>query len=406
MTHRVAITGLGIVSSLGTTVDAVADALYAGKSGIAVDPERAGRGFLSPLAGLVRDFTPRYPLSRKQRKTMPEFAEWAAEAAFQALAQSGLDPDDLRNPETGVIFGCDSSAMAAIEQTAELERTGTTTALGSGQVFRSMTSCVSMNLNVLLRTQGACWTVSGACASGGHALGQAADLIRTGRQDRVVCGGAQEINWQSMCSFDGLGAFSVRVSDPESASRPFDAARDGLVPGGGAAAVILERYGLAQKRGARILGEVLGYGFSSDGENISIPSATGLGRAMRMAMREAGCAAADISYVCAHATSTPAGDGREAENLLDVFGGRRVPVSSIKSMTGHELWMSGASQAVYACIMAERGFTAMNRNFEQGDEITSRLNVITRTLEEPPKTALCNAAGFGGTNSCLILAFS
>ena len=405
MTYRVAITGLGIVSSLGHSADAVAAALYRGDSGIVVDPDRSGRGFLSPLTGRIADFTPLFPLSRKQRKTMPEFAEWAAEAAFQAVVGSGLDPEDIRNESSGIIFGCDSSCIAAIEQVEELAASGATTCLGSGQVFRSMTSCVSMNLNVILQTRGACWTISGACASGGHAVGQAADLIRLGRQERVICGGAQEINWQSMCSFDGLGAFSSRVSAPAEASRPFDAARDGLVPGGGAAAVMLERYDLATARGAVILGEVAGYGFSSDGENISVPSRDGIGRAMRSALRDANLSLSDIQYVCAHATSTPLGDAMEAHNLLDLFGDHGVPVSSTKSLTGHELWMSGAAQVVYTCLMARHGFTAANRNFSGGDETTSRLAVIRETLQVPPKTALCNAAGFGGTNSCLALTF-
>ncbi|MCC8194919.1 MAG: beta-ketoacyl-[acyl-carrier-protein] synthase family protein [Deltaproteobacteria bacterium] len=405
MNHRVAITGLGIVSALGNSAESVARSLYRGDSGIGIDPEREKRGFLSPLTGRISDFSPRYPLTRKQRKTMPEFAEWAVEAAFQALAASGLDPEALRNDRSGIVFGCDSSCMAAVEQVAELAAAGATTGLGSGQVFRSMTSCVSMNLNVILQTKGACWTVSGACASGGHAVGQAADLIRLGRQDRILCGGAQEINWQSMCSFDGLGAFSTRTSMPEAASRPFDASRDGLVPGGGAAALMLERHDLAKARGAAIWGEIAGYGFSSDGENISVPSRDGIGRAMRAALRDAGLSASDISYVCAHATSTPLGDAMEAHNILDLFGEKGVPVSSTKSMTGHELWMSGASQVVYCCLMARHGFTAGNRNFAEGDDVTRKLDVIGDTLQTPPRAALCNAAGFGGTNSCLAVTF-
>ncbi|MDR1360198.1 MAG: beta-ketoacyl-[acyl-carrier-protein] synthase family protein, partial [Deltaproteobacteria bacterium] len=215
----------------------------------------------------------------------------------------------------------------------------------------------------------------------------------------------QEINWQSMCSFDGLGAFSARAGSPHTASRPFDASRDGLVPSGGAAALLLERQDLAKARGALILGEVAGYGFSSDGENLSLPSADGLGRAMRNALRDAELSLADISYVCAHATSTPVGDAMEARNLLDLFGDKAVPVSSTKSMTGHELWMSGAAQVVYTCLMAGSGFTAASRNFSAGDEITAKLAVIRKTLERPPRTALCNSSGFGGTNSCLALSF-
>jgi 3-oxoacyl-[acyl-carrier-protein] synthase-1 len=269
-----------------------------------------------------------------------------------------------------------------------------------------MTSSITMNLSVLFGTKGAAWTVSGACASSGPAVGQAADLIRMGRQERMLCGGTQEINWESMCSFDSLGAFSSRIDDPEGASRPFDASRDGLVPSGGAAALLLERYDLAQKRGATILGEIMGYGFSSDGENISVPSETGMNRAMRMAMREANMSRNDISYICAHATATPAGDVMEATNILELFGDVAVPVSSTKSMTGHELWMSGAAQVVYTTLMARNGFIAPNRNFTEGDGPCSRLAVVRETIQIPPKVALCNAAGFGGTNSCLALSFT
>ncbi|MDR0827157.1 MAG: beta-ketoacyl-[acyl-carrier-protein] synthase family protein [Desulfovibrio sp.] len=406
MKHRVAITGLGIVSSLGNDVDTVAEALRYGRSGIRIDAERIARGFLSPLSGSISNFSPRFPLSRKQRKTMPDFGEWAVEAALQALNASRLAPEDLHNTMSGVIFGNDSSCIAALEQVETLAKTGSTAGIGSGQVFRSMTSCLSINLNVILGSQGACWTLSGACASGGHAVGQAADLIRLGRQERIICGGAQEINWQSMCSFDGLGAFASSYKTPEEASRPFDVKRNGLVPGGGAAALVLERYDLARKRGAAICGEVLGYGFSSDGDNISVPSKNGLARSMRMALSEAELKTGDISYICAHATSTPVGDSMEAANILDVFGTLKVPVSSTKSMTGHELWMSGASQVVYTALMAKHGFTAKNRNFEHGDEFSSQLNILRERLDKPPKIALCNSAGFGGTNSSLLLSFA
>lgn len=404
--HRVAITGIGIVSTLGFTREAVARALYDGVSGIGFDLQRQEKGFLSPLTGVIQDFEPVFPLSRKQRKTLPIFAEWAVEAAFQALAHAGLEACDFHNEASGVIFGCDSSCIAAIEQVEALAQNRSTSSLGSGQVFRSMTSCISMNLGVLLQAQGACWTLSGACASGGHSIGQAADLIRCGRQERIVCGGAQEINWQSMCSFDGLGAFASRINTPTTASRPFDAGRDGLVPSGGAAAVLLERYDVAQQRGATIYGELLGYGFSADGDSIAVPSRTGIGRAMRQAMGQAALTCQDISYICAHATSTPAGDRMEALNIIDLFNGCPVPVSSTKALTGHELWMSGAAQVVYTCLMAQHGFTAANHNYEEGDEVTASLQVLRTRLESPPTVALCNAAGFGGTNSCLALRFS
>lgn len=405
MLHRVAITGLGIVSSIGTSVSEASDALYHGRSGIVIDPVRQDLGFNSPLTGAIKNFSPRFPLTRKQRKTTPQFVEWAAEAAFCALDDSGLSPDDIRNDRSGLIFGCDSSVLAGITQARRLEEVRNTSLLGSGLVFQSMTSTTTINLNAILGTQGASWSISGACASSGHAVGQAADLIMLGRQDRMICGGAQEINWQATCSFDGLGAFSTRVDNPQSASRPFAKSRDGLIPGGGAAVLLLERYDLAVARRAPIWGEILGYGFSSDGENIVAPSRTGLGRAMRMALKNAALVPQEISYLCAHATSTPLGDAMEAGNILDIFGERGVPVSSTKSMTGHELWMSGAAQVVYSCLMARNDFMAANINFDGADEATSHLDIITETRQQPLTSALCNSAGFGGTNSSLVIGF-
>jgi 3-oxoacyl-[acyl-carrier-protein] synthase-1 len=404
--HRVAITGIGIVSCLGITVEAVAESLRQGRSGIVVDEKRKELGFRSPLTGAIKGFTPHKSLSRKQMKTMPDFAVQAFTAALDALSMSGLSLDDIQNGETGLIFGCDSSCIAAIEQAAIVREQGDTMGIGSGLIFRSMTSTITMNLNTLLKTRGACWSISSACSSGGHAVGQAADLIALGRQERVICGGAQEINWESMCSFDGLSAFSTRLDEPEKASRPFDEARDGLVPGGGAAAVVLERYDLAKDRGAKILGEVLSYGFSSDGNNISVPSPTGIAAAMERSLKGAGLNPSEIDYICAHATSTPLGDAAEADCIHAVFGPHTPLVSSTKSMTGHELWMSGASQVVYSVSMALYGFIAPNINFEKPDGSSERLNIVRETINRSPRTVLCNSAGFGGTNSCLVLRLS
>lgn len=402
--HRVAITGVGIVSCLGNDLQTVGDALRAGRSGIVCDSQRTELGFRSPLTGVIRGFDSNI-LSRKQRKSMPEFAVWAYSSAKAALSMAKLAADDINNEQTGLLYGCDSSCIAAIEQVGALRDKGETKAIGSGQVFRSMTSSITMNLNTLFQTKGACWSLSSACSSGGHAVGQAADLIRLGRQERVICGGAQEVNWQSMCSFDGLGAFSMRIDDPCAASRPFDAGRDGLVPSGGAATVILERYDLALKRGAKILGELLGYGFSSDGGQLAVPSTEGISRAMLMALEQSGLAAAEIDYLCAHATSTPAGDAAEAANIRKVFGKKTPPTSSLKSMTGHELWMSGASQVVYSTIMAQQSFVAPNINYREPCDATAGLNIIQEAIPQPPTKVLCNSAGFGGTNSALVVAF-
>jgi 3-oxoacyl-[acyl-carrier-protein] synthase-1 len=403
--HRVVITGVGAISCLGCNLKTIADSLYHGCSGIVCDPERQQIGFRSCLTGAIRGFDPNRYVNRKVQKTMTTFAIQSYAAAIQAIEQSGLEANAIENEMTGLIFGCDSSCLASYEQAAITREQKTTENLGSGYIFRSMTSNITMNLNILLKTKGACWTISSACSSSGHAVGQAADLIRTGKQDRVICGGAQEINWQSMCSFDALDAFSVRTDMPHGASRPFSCDRDGLVPSGGAAVIVLENYDLAVKRNARILGEICGYGFSSDGTNISVPDVAGIQRAMQMAMNEAKVNVNEVDYICAHATSTPKGDTIEAMAISDLFGQSRPRISSLKSMCGHELWMAGAAQIVYTTLMAMHGFTAPNINFAGPDESSRYLNIITETVNIPPGTVLCNSFGFGGTNSALIIRY-
>ncbi|MDR0466277.1 MAG: beta-ketoacyl-[acyl-carrier-protein] synthase family protein [Deltaproteobacteria bacterium] len=400
--RRVVVVGVGLVSVLGTKREQVADALYRGRSGVVSDPSRLTQGFRSSLTGHIADFDPSRHLTRKQRKSMPDFAVQAHAALMDALEHAGLEADDLRSERCGMIFSNDSTVLPVLEQQEALLAAGQTVGMGSGHIFRCMNSTITMNLNVLLGNMGASWTVSAACAGGAYAIGQAADCIRLGRQDRMLCGGAQELNPQAVCSFDGLGAFSVR-SPAEDASRPFDKDRDGLVPSGGAAALVLEDYETARKRGARVCAEILGFGCGADGEALSLPSHAGLARAMRMALREAGLNTADIDLINAHATSTPAGDAAEAANLLSVFGSACPPVMALKSLTGHELWMSGASQVAYAVLMAERGFTAGTRNYTAPDESTAGVPVLAGALDVPPRVMLCNAAGFGGSNACLAL---
>ena len=400
--RRVVITGVGLVSVLGVSREQVANALYNGVSGIVADPQRLAQGFRSPLTGRIQGFDSARHLNRKQRKSMPDFAIQAHAATLDALTQAGLAPQDLRSERCGLVFGNDSTVQSVVDQQAALLDAGSTSGMGSGHVFRCMNSTITMNLNVLLGNTGPSWTVSAACASGAYAIGQAADQIRLGRLDRVVCGAAQEINWPSVCSFDGLGAFSVRTP-AEAASRPFDKGRDGLVPSGGAAALLLEDYDTARNRNACILAEVLGFGCSADGEALSVPSRSGLARAVRMALAEGGLSTADVDVVNAHATSTPQGDAAEAANLRAVFGSDCPNVMALKSLTGHELWMSGAAQVAYAIIMAQAGFTAATINYEGPDENTAGIPVLTRRLEQPPRVVLNNAAGFGGSNASIVL---
>ena len=402
--RRVVITGVGLISVLGVSRDQVANALYNGVSGIVADPQRLEQGFRSPLTGRINGFDCARHLNRKQRKSMPDFAIQAHAATLDALDQAGLAPEDLRSDRCGLVFGNDSTVQSVVDQQAALLEAGSTSGMGSGHVFRCMNSTITMNLNVLLGNTGPSWTVSAACASGAYAIGQATDQIRLGRLDRVVCGAAQEINWPSVCSFDGLGAFSVRCP-AVAASRPFDKGRDGLVPSGGAAALLLEDYDTARKRNAPILAEVLGFGCSADGETLSVPSRSGLARAMRMALAEGGLQTADVDIVNAHATSTPQGDAAEAANLRAVFGSDCPDVMALKSLTGHELWMSGAAQVAYAVVMAQAGFTAATINYEGPDEETAGIPVLVRRREQPPRVVLNNAAGFGGSNASIALRF-
>jgi 3-oxoacyl-[acyl-carrier-protein] synthase-1 len=260
-----------------------------------------------------------------------------------------------------------------------------------------------MNLSTIFHLRGINFSVSAACASGSHSIGLGAMFIRQGLQDMVLCGGAQETNLYSMASFDALGAFSKRMDEPTKASRPFDRDRDGLIPSGGAAALVLEDYDHAVKRGAKILAEVSGYGFSSNGGGISQASDDGSALAMQRALDDAGVTVDDIDYVNAHATSTPQGDLYEARALGRLFEGHRAWISSTKSMTGHECWMAGASEAVYSILMMHGGFVAPNINFENPDEASAHLKLATKTIETRVNTVLSNSFGFGGTNSALVL---
>jgi 3-oxoacyl-[acyl-carrier-protein] synthase-1 len=399
---RVVITGLGIYSSLGVNKDEVTRSLFDGRSGIILDPARKAMGYRSGLTGHVPKPQLKGLLDRRARIMMPEQAEFAYMATIEALAQAGMDMDFLEKNETGIIYGNDSSAQAVIEGIDLVREKKDTMLVGSGSVFQVLNSTVTMNLATIFKLRGINFTISAACASGSHSIGLGYMFIKQGLQDRVICGGAQEVNIYSMPNFDALSTFSIREDAPAKASRPFDRDRDGLVPGGGAASVILVSLESAQARGANILAEVIGYGFSSNGQHISNPSADGQVVSINRALKDAGVNAADIQYINAHATSTPAGDGAEAEAIFDVFGSK-VPVSSTKSMTGHECWMAGASEIVYSMLMMQNSFIAPNINFEHPDEHSAKINVIPETLETGFDLFLSNSFGFGGTNSSLVV---
>ena len=404
MTRRVVITGIGIWSCIGKNKEEVTASLHEGRSGIGIDPQRIEYGYRSPLTGIVEKPQLKGKLDRKLRMYLAEEGEYAYVATLEAFQQAGIDDEYLKNNEVGVIFGNDSSAKAVIESHEIAMEKKDTTLIGSSAIFQSMNSTVTMNLSTIFHLKGINMTVSAACASGSHSIGLGALLIRNGLQDMVLCGGAQETNYLSMGSFDGISAFSTRIDEPTKASRPFDRNRDGLVPSGGAAALVLEEYEHAVARGATILAEVCGYGFSSNGEShISQPSEEGCLRAMMRAINEASVKIEDIDYVNAHATSTPQGDMFEALALKQLFGKTHTPISSTKSMTGHECWMAGASEIVYCILMMQNGFIAPNINFENPDEYSDGLNIVTKATDKQLNTILSNSFGFGGTNSALII---
>jgi 3-oxoacyl-[acyl-carrier-protein] synthase-1 len=394
---------MGIYSCFGRVLVGVARSLYEGRSGIGVDPRRKEYGYRSPLTGLVERPTLKGVLDRRMRVGMAEQVEYAYLATVEALKNAGIDIDYLSENEMGIFYGNDSSAKAVIEAHQVAVEKKDTMLMGSGAVFQSMNSTVTMNLSTIFKLRGVNMTISAACASGSHSIGLGYMFIQQGLQEMVLCGGAQETNHYSMGSFDAISAFSVRENEPTKASRPFDASRDGLVPSGGAASVILEEYEHAVKRGAHILAEVVGYGFSSNGANISQASDRGCEVAMSRALANAGISASEVDYVNAHATSTVQGDMYEALALDRVFGGSRPLISSTKSMTGHECWMAGASEIVYSVLMMQRSFVAPNINFERPDEFSAKLNIADRTIEKNIDVFLSNSFGFGGTNSALVV---
>lgn len=404
MARRVVITGMGIWSCLGTDIETVKNSLFIGKSGVGVQPERLEYGYRSGLTGIVE--TPvitKQMLDRHTRAGMSEEAQYAYMASRQAFAQAGIDDQYLRDNEVGCIFGNDSSAKPVIESSKIMDEKHDSAMLGYGLIFQSMNSTVNMNLSTIFHLRGVNFTVSAACASGSHSIGLGYMLIKQGLQDMVLCGGAQETNYYSMASFDALGAFSIRMDEPTKASRPFDRDRDGLIPSGGAAALVLEDYEHAIARGATILAEVVGYGFSSNGGGISEPSDDGSVIAMSRAIKDAGIELDEIDYINAHATSTHQGDMYEAIALDRLFHGQRALISSTKSMTGHECWMAGASEIVYSLIMMQNNFVAPNINLENPDEYSEKINLTNKTVETEVNTVLSNSFGFGGTNSALII---
>jgi len=400
---RVVITGMGIYSCIGENIQEVKESLYQGKSGIVFQEERKEFGYRSGLTGMVKVPNLKKELSRRQRISMDDESLFAYVATKEALKNAKIDEDFLEKNDVGILYGNDSTAKAVVESTDIVREKKDTTLVGSGAIFKAMNSTVTMNLSTIFKLKGVNFTISAACASGSHSLGVGYMMIKNGLQDTVICGGAQEINKYATASFDGLGVFSPNEECPTKASRPFDKSRDGLIPSGGAATLILESYESAVERGAPILAELVGYGFSSNGGHISTPNVEGPSKAMRKALAQAGVSPSEIDYVNAHATSTPLGDENEAKAIFEVFGENGPLVSSTKSMTGHECWMAGASEVVYSMLMMQHSFVAPNINLTEADEAAEKLNLVKTTVNKKIDVFLSNSFGFGGTNSALVV---
>ncbi|MBQ2441495.1 MAG: beta-ketoacyl-[Paludibacteraceae bacterium] len=400
---RVVVTGMGIWSCIGQNKAQVTQSLKEGRSGIGIDEARKEYGFRSPLTGIVPDPDLKDLLHRRLRMGMSQEAMYAYMASREAFEQAGVTDEYLLANEVGVLFGNDSTALATVEMHEQMLQHHDTMMLGSGLIFQSMNSTVNMNLSTIFHLRGINFSLSAACASGSHAIGIGTMFIRQGLQDMVLVGGAQEVNGYSMAAFDALSAFSVRINEPTKASRPFDKDRDGLIPSGGAAALVLEDYDHAIARGATILAEITGYGFSSNGAGISQPSDEGSFIAMSRALKDANMSASEIDYVNAHATSTKQGDEEEARALSRLFANSQTWVSSTKSMTGHECWMAGASEAIYSILMMQNDFVAPNINLENVDDCAKELRLASQTQSAKLNNILSNSFGFGGTNSALVI---
>ena len=407
--RRVVVTGMGIWSCIGHDLQTVTESLKHGRSGIIFDPKRIEYGLQSGLVGNVPrpDMKPMLP--RKYRATMSEDSEYAYMAARQAFEQAGIANEDLRKEEVGVLWGNDSGTSTVVEGYKIMEHSHDSFMLGPTRIFQGGASSAVMNMCTIFHLKGCGITTAAGCASSSHAIGLAMMLIQTGKQEMVLVGGSSEIHPMMSAAFDATNVLSLRNNDPTRASRPFDKDRDGMVFSGGAAALVLEEYEHAKARGATILAELCGYGFSSNGlEEISAPSADAEYIAMKRALDDAGLLPSDIDYVNAHATSTIAGDIAGAKALTRLFvkspmtNYKSPMISSTKSLTGHENWMAGASEAVYSILMMQNNFVAPNINLEHKIDEAKDLNIVTETVYTPINTVLSNSSGMGGTNSALV----
>lgn len=395
--RRVVVTGMGAVSCLGNDLPTIEQALRDGRSGIGYVAEYEALGLRSRVAGIpCIDNEP--PVDRKLRRFMGDAALYAYHAMRRAMEDSGLDSSQVSHPRTGLIVGSGvGSPFEHVAAADNLRASGLSKVLPY-MVPRVMGSTTSACLSTAFSIQGTSYSLTSACATSAHCIGHAAELIRFGRQDIVFAGGAEEVKWTTTSLFDAMGALSTESND-KTASRPFDVSRDGFVIAGGAGVLVMEDMDHARRRGARIYGELIGYGASCDGLDMVIPSPEGAARAMRLAVADGGC---PIDYINAHATSTPIGDVSELQAIRDVFGGEVPLISSTKGLSGHPIAAAGVHEAIYSLLMLGNGFVAGCAHVSELDPACAGMPILTQSIERGIDVAMSNSLGFGGTNACLV----
>jgi 3-oxoacyl-[acyl-carrier-protein] synthase-1 len=399
--RRVAITGMGIVSSLGNNAQEVSTALAEGKSGISAMPQFAEMGFRSQVAGQPT-LNIEEAVDKRVRRFMGDGAAWNYVAMEQAIADAGLENDTIQNPMTGLIMGSGGPSTKALIAAADTARNASPKRVGPFAVPKAMSSTNSATLATPFGIKGVNYSISSACATSSHCIGNAAEMIQWGKQDVMFAGGGEELDWALSVLFDAMGAMSANYNDtPATASRAYDKNRDGFVIAGGAGVLVLEEMERAKKRGAKIYAEVTGYGATSDGHDMVQPSGEGAVRCMQMAMKDLD---APVDYINPHATSTPVGDIKEIEALRDVFANDCPAFSATKSLSGHSLGAAGVQEAIYALLMMQGDFIAGSAHIEELDPDFADMPIVQETRDNAGlNTVMSNSFGFGGTNATLVM---
>jgi 3-oxoacyl-[acyl-carrier-protein] synthase-1 len=396
--RRVVVTGMGIVSSIGNNAQEVLESLREAKSGISAAPEYAGKGFRSQVHG-EPTLKPEDVVDKRNMRFMGEGSGWNFVAMEQAIADSGLTPEEVSNLRTGIVMGSGGPSAVAIVTAADIAREKGAKRVGPFAVPKAMSSTASATLATPFEIKGVNYSISSACATSSHCIGNAYEMIRDGRQDIMFAGGSEELDWRLSVLFDAMGAMSSKYNEtPAKASRAYDLNRDGFVIAGGAGVLVLEEYQRAKKRGAKIYGEVAGYGATSDGHDMVAPSGEGAVRCMQMAMKYLD---RPVDYLNTHGTSTPVGDMKEMEAVREVFGAKPPLISSTKSLTGHSLGAAGVQEAIYSLLMMQHDFACESAHIEELDPAFADLPILRKREDRELNCVLSNSFGFGGTNATL-----